>query len=51
MCGAPGVGGSARASTYLYTTEDDIAGFAKHLKATIAMFSSIDTLQSSIGFD
>ena len=36
--------GSARASCYLYTTEEDIASLATNLKETIAMFASIDAM-------
>lgn len=39
-----GASGSARASCYLYTTEEDIAGLARHLKDTIQMFANIDSM-------
>mmetsp|Transcript_32764 Transcript_32764/g.77641 ORF Transcript_32764/g.77641 Transcript_32764/m.77641 type:complete len:485 (-) Transcript_32764:55-1509(-) len=39
-----GASGSARASCYLYTTEEDIAGLATHLKETIAMFATIGAM-------
>ena len=46
-----GISGSARASTYLYTTADEIAGFAEHLKSTIDMFANMGELESSFDLD
>uniref|UniRef100_A0A7S4PE84 cysteine desulfurase n=2 Tax=Guillardia theta TaxID=55529 RepID=A0A7S4PE84_GUITH len=37
-----GVSGSARASCYLYTLEEEIDEFARHLKDTIEMFRNMD---------